>query len=144
MAGLLLIRGVLTLRVATLITKLANATATNMKIILISLLACTFSLGAAAKGGSHGGSGHSSHGSNSSYGSGHVNLSNHTIRGHTTKDGTYVAPSHATNPNSTKSDNYTTKGNVNPYTGAPGTRNSTDYPQVPCCGPAALNHISVA
>jgi len=26
-----------------------------------------------------------------------------------------------TNPNSTKLDNYSTKGNVNPYTGKPGT-----------------------
>lgn len=36
--------------------------------------------------------------------------------------GTYVAPSYATNPNRTQFDNYSTKGNVNPYTGAAGTR----------------------
>jgi hypothetical protein len=46
----------------------------------------------------------------------------HTVRGHTTKRGTYVAPSHATNPNQTRVDNYSTQGNVNPYTGAPGTK----------------------
>jgi hypothetical protein len=56
-------------------------------------------------------------------GGGHVNASSHTISGHTTKNGTYVVPSHATNPNSTKTDNYTQKGNVNPYTGKEGTRN---------------------
>jgi hypothetical protein len=33
--------------------------------------------------------------------------------------GTYVA----TNPNSTQRDNYGATGNVNPYTGAVGTRN---------------------
>lgn len=37
------------------------------------------------------------------------------------KDGTYVAPSWRTKPNSTRLDNYSTKGNVNPYTGRAGT-----------------------
>lgn len=41
----------------------------------------------------------------------------HTKSGYVKKDGTYVAPSAATNPNGTKVDNYSTKGNVNPYTG---------------------------
>ncbi len=44
------------------------------------------------------------------------------VRGYTRKDGTYVAPHVRTAPNSTKSDNYSTKGNVNPYTGKPGTK----------------------
>ena len=47
----------------------------------------------------------------------------HAVRGHVTKSGTYVAPSRATNPNGTKVDNYSTRGNVNPYTGKAGTRN---------------------
>ena len=46
----------------------------------------------------------------------------HSIRGYTNKNGTYVAPSHATNPNHSKYDNYATKGNVNPYTGNKGTK----------------------
>ena len=46
----------------------------------------------------------------------------HSIRGHTTKKGTYVAPSHATNPNKTKRDNYSQKGNVNPHTGKEGSK----------------------
>jgi hypothetical protein len=33
-----------------------------------------------------------------------------------------VQPYVATNPNSTQMDNYSTRGNVNPYTGAVGTR----------------------
>jgi len=47
--------------------------------------------------------------------------SSHSVRGYTRKDGTYVAPHRATNPNSTRSDNWSTKGNVNPYTGKEGT-----------------------
>ena len=47
----------------------------------------------------------------------------HPIKPYIKKDGTYVAPSRATNPNATKADNYSTKGNVNPYTGKPGTKN---------------------
>jgi hypothetical protein len=45
----------------------------------------------------------------------------HSKRGHIRKDGTYVEPSRATNPNATKLDNYSTKGNVNPYTGKNGS-----------------------
>ena len=44
------------------------------------------------------------------------------VRGYTRKDGTYVAPYHRTAPNGTKNDNYSTKGNVNPYTGQAGTK----------------------
>lgn len=47
----------------------------------------------------------------------------HSVRGYTKKDGTYVAPHKQTNPNGTKQDNWSTKGNVNPYTGKPGTKN---------------------
>jgi hypothetical protein len=46
----------------------------------------------------------------------------HTVRGHVTKNGSYVRPHRQTNPNSTKRDNWSTKGNVNPYTGKPGTK----------------------
>lgn len=51
------------------------------------------------------------------------NLNYHTVRGHTTKNGTYVAPHYQTNPNGTKTDNWSTKGNANPFTGKPGTKN---------------------
>lgn len=44
------------------------------------------------------------------------------VRAYTTKRGTYVAPSYRTKANRTKVDNYSTKGNVNPYSGARGTK----------------------
>jgi hypothetical protein len=47
----------------------------------------------------------------------------HSVRGYTTSKGTYVAPHFATNRNGTKLDNWSTKGNVNPFTGAVGTKN---------------------
>ncbi|MBI2514485.1 MAG: hypothetical protein HYV96_21125 [Opitutae bacterium] len=43
------------------------------------------------------------------------------VKGYTKKDGTYVAPHVRSSPNKTKSDNYSTRGNVNPYTGKEGT-----------------------
>lgn len=46
----------------------------------------------------------------------------HSTKGHVKKDGTYVEPSRATNPNSSKADNYSSKGNLNPYTGKEGTK----------------------
>jgi hypothetical protein len=46
----------------------------------------------------------------------------HYVNGYTKKDGTYVAPHYQTNPNNTRADNYSTQGNVNPYTGQPGTK----------------------
>lgn len=47
----------------------------------------------------------------------------HSRKGHIrNSDGAYVAPSRATNPNYTKRDNYSQKGNVNPYTGKNGTQ----------------------
>jgi hypothetical protein len=47
----------------------------------------------------------------------------HYTRGHIRKNGTYVAPSFKTNPNKSIRDNYSTKGNVNPYTGKAGKVN---------------------
>ena len=70
-----------------------------MKNTIVLIALCALSIGAIAKGGSH------------------------AIRGHITKKGTYVAPSRATNPNSTKRDNYSHKGNINPATGKTGTKN---------------------
>ncbi len=73
-------------------------------IVIAALAICTV---AAAKGGS---------------GSGKSSSSSHSVVGHTTKNGTYVAPHKATNPNGTKSDNWSHKGNVNPHTGKAGTK----------------------
>jgi hypothetical protein len=52
---------------------------------------------------------------------GNVNPSSHYTHGYYRHGGTYVQPYHATNPNSTRTDNYSTRGNVNPWTGRPGS-----------------------
>ena len=44
-------------------------------------------------------------------------------RGYLKKDGAYVQPHSSTSPNKTRSDNWTTRENVNPYTGKRGYRN---------------------
>ncbi len=46
----------------------------------------------------------------------------HHVNGHFKKNGTYVQPHHATNPNHTQRDNYSSKPNVNPYNGKQGTK----------------------
>ena len=51
------------------------------------------------------------------------NPNSHPVQGHINSTGTYVAPHMQTNPNGTQRDNYGATGNVNPYTGAVGTRN---------------------
>lgn len=45
------------------------------------------------------------------------------VSGHTTKTGAYVPAHYRTAPDHSKSNNWSTKGNVNPYTGKVGTRN---------------------
>ena len=87
-----------------------------MKIIVIATLLSVLIAGTAfAKGGG----GHSS-GSHAS--SAHSSSGSHSVNGYVKKDGTYVAPSHATNPNSSKADNWSAKGNSNPHTGKEGTK----------------------
>lgn len=75
-------------------------TVNRILVTIAAGLALTIGAGpAAAKGGSHG------------------------VKGHVTKKGTYVAPTRATNPNKTKKDNYSSKGNTNPANGKQGTKN---------------------
>lgn len=45
------------------------------------------------------------------------------VRGYTRSDGTYVAPHYRSVPDGNKFNNYSTQGNVNPYTGQQGTVN---------------------
>ncbi len=45
------------------------------------------------------------------------------VKGYTKRNGTYVAPHYRTNKNSLKYDNWSTKGNINPYTGKKGYKN---------------------
>lgn len=98
-------------------------------IALAVLLVFGLGLGAAAEAGRRGGGGgshasHSSRGHSGATGTG-SSSSSHAVRGYTTKRGTYVAPHHQTNPDHTQRNNYSTKGNVNPWTGKTGTRNAT-------------------
>lgn len=44
------------------------------------------------------------------------------VRPHITKKGTIVQPHYQTHKDKTKLNNYSTKGNVNPYTGKKGTK----------------------
>jgi hypothetical protein len=53
------------------------------------------------------------------------------VNGYTTKNGTYVAPHVRSAPNSTPTDNYGVRPNVNPYTGQAGTRAPTPSYGVP-------------
>jgi hypothetical protein len=45
------------------------------------------------------------------------------VKSSITKTGTYRSPHLRTSPNKTKIDNWSTKGNVNPFTGQKGTKN---------------------
>lgn len=47
------------------------------------------------------------------------------VNGYIKKDGTYVAPHYRTQANGTVLDNYSTKPNVNPYTGKQGAKPAT-------------------
>lgn len=49
------------------------------------------------------------------------------VSGYTRSNGTYVAPYYRTSPNSTRFDNYSTRGNYNPYTGKKGYVNPYKY-----------------
>lgn len=42
------------------------------------------------------------------------------VKGYTKKDGTYVQPHYRSAPDGTPYNNWSTKGNANPYTGQPG------------------------
>jgi len=48
------------------------------------------------------------------------------VNGYTKKNGTYVQGYYRSTANKTKYDNYSTKGNINPYTGKTGTKKVYD------------------
>lgn len=65
------------------------------------------------------------------------------VKGYTKANGTYVAPHYRSAPNNTRSDNYSTRGNYNPYTSKRGTESpwpsfnqSTPRMYVPPVAPA--------
>ncbi len=49
------------------------------------------------------------------------------VKGYYRSNGTYVQPHYRSSPNTTVLDNYSTKGNINPYTGKEGTVNPPIY-----------------
>jgi hypothetical protein len=57
----------------------------------------------------------------------HVGTGSHNVSGYVRRDGTYVAPHQATNADSSRANNWTTRGNTNPYTGQAGTRDPDRY-----------------
>ncbi len=92
---------------------LSNSLRTATILMAIALTAQA----AIAKGGGHSG------GRSASAGTGTGSKgSSHSVRGHTTKKGTYVKSHRATTPDKNFNNNYSTKGNINPYTGKAGTK----------------------
>lgn len=81
-----------------------------MAIFLILLTGVVFARGSGHSSGSY----RSSHSSKSS--------SDVHVRSYTKSSGTAVSDHHRTNQNNTTQDNYSHKGNVNPYTGKEGTK----------------------
>jgi hypothetical protein len=80
------------------------------------ILACSFILGcfwmeAEAKGGSGTGS----------------NSKSYSVKPFVRKDGSYIKTHRNTVPNKTDRDNFSTKGNYNPYTGTTGTRSPSKW-----------------
>ena len=53
------------------------------------------------------------------------------VSGYTRSNGTYVSGHYRSCANGTTSDNWTTRGNYNPYTGQPGTRSPSTYDYSP-------------
>jgi hypothetical protein len=49
-------------------------------------------------------------------------VANVSVESYSRKDGTYVQPHYRSNPDNNPYNNWSTKGNTNPYTGEKGTR----------------------
>lgn len=85
----------------------------NRVALIVALALVTASSASFAKGGSHSGAAAPGTGSKSS---------STRVNGYVKKDGTYVAPHSKSTPDKKFENNWTTKGNDNPTTGASGTR----------------------
>jgi|Deesub1362B_J571_1020462.scaffolds.fasta_scaffold17750_1 hypothetical protein len=62
------------------------------------------------------------------------------VNGYTRSDGTYVDSYYRTSPNNTVYDNYSTKGNQNPYTGSYGTKSYDSYSAPSYSTPSSNNY----
>lgn len=83
--------------------------------------------------GSHGSSHSSSSHSSKSHSTGDVH-----VKGYYKKDGTYVAPHYRSHPDHSYNNNWSVKGNVNPHTGKPGTKNPTPDDRPPPKTPPSI------
>jgi hypothetical protein len=54
-------------------------------------------------------------------------LANVSVKGYTKKNGTYVMPHYRSNPDKKIQNNWSTKGNINPYTSKKGTKKIKNY-----------------
>lgn len=54
----------------------------------------------------------------------------HYVRPHVRSNGTYVQPHYQTNPDRSFNNNWSTQGNVNPFTGREGYRTAPSYPTI--------------
>jgi hypothetical protein len=91
-------------------------TSGTIRGLALATALCAFTAPVLAKGGGGHASGSKSTSAGTSSGS------SHSVHGYTRKDGTYVPSHRATNPDDTTKNNWTHKGNVNPYTGKEGTK----------------------
>ncbi|MBI1273429.1 MAG: hypothetical protein GC131_05035 [Alphaproteobacteria bacterium] len=56
------------------------------------------------------------------FGIGDVQAKSTSVHGHMNRNGTYVMPHQRTTPDSNRFNNWSSKGNTNPYTGKSGTQ----------------------
>ena len=85
-----------------------------LQALFVTFITSTVSISALARGGGgHGG--HTGGGTGSSHSSTHVSS-------YTTRSGTYVPSYYRSTPDHSFNNNWSTKGNYNPYTGKAGTR----------------------
>jgi hypothetical protein len=84
----------------------------KIPIALLFVVAVSFATGSHARGLGH------SYG----FGSTHHSSGEHYTNSYFRHDGTHVEGYHSTNPNRTRNDNFSTRGNANPYTGTAGTK----------------------
>lgn len=92
---------------------------------LTILVASALVLASAPQAKSYG-SRSSSRASTPSYGTGSSSRSS-SVKGHTRKDGAYVAPHARSKPDKAVNNNWSTKGNTNPRTGEAGTKRGNPY-----------------
>ncbi|VVD83064.1 hypothetical protein PIN31009_01228 [Pandoraea iniqua] len=91
-----------------------------MKRIILGVVLASVSMAVFARGG--GGGGHSHSGSHSSSPGTGANMSSSHVSGYTRQNGTHVNSHERSSPDGKFNNNWTTKGNTNPYTHQEGTR----------------------